>query len=79
MHGVESSHISVACLNTLRTAFVAAVWSARVPLAHSEDVLNLLDGPDGRDPVFVVVWTWFRMIRRYPAYHAGETGRIYRM
>ena len=55
LHGVESSHVSDASLNSLRTAFVAAAWSTRMPLAHPGAVLSLLDGPDGCDPAYFVV------------------------
>ena len=64
LHGVESSHVSDANLNSLRTAFVAAAWSARMPLAHPGAVLSLLDGPDGCNPAYFVVWTRFRLLRR---------------
>ena len=45
LHGAESSHVSDTNLNSLRTAFVAAAWSSRMPLAHPGAVLSLLDGP----------------------------------
>ena len=75
LHGVESSHISDANLNSLRTAFVAAAWSARMPGA----VLCLLDGQDGCDPAYFVVWTQFLLIRGYLAYRPGESVRVFRM
>ena len=46
-------------------AFVSAVWSKRMPLAHVGAVLSLLDGPPGCDPGFFVVWCRFRLLRRY--------------
>ena len=79
LHGVESSHISEANISSIRTAFVAAVWSSRMPLSHPGAVLSLLDGPDGCDPAFFVVWARFRLLRRYLAYRLGEMQRIYRM
>ena len=79
LHGVESSHVSDANLNSLRTAFVGAAWSSRMPLAHPGAVLSLLDGPDGCDPAYFVVWSRFRMLRRYIAYRPSEAERIYRM
>ena len=79
LRGVESSHVSDANLNSLRTAFVSAAWSARMPLAHPGAVLSLLDGPDGCDLAYVVVWFRFRLLRRYLAFRPGETVRIYRM
>ena len=41
LHGVESSRISDANLDILRTAFVAAAWSARALLAHPGAALSL--------------------------------------
>ena len=62
-------HISRANLNPLRTAFVAACWSTRMPLlAHPGAVLSLLDGPDGCDPAYFVGWTQFQLMRGYLAY-----------
>ena len=46
-----------------------AVWSRRHPLANAGAVLSLLDGPDGCDAGYCVVWFPFRM----------EVGRIYRL
>ena len=79
LHGVESSHVSDANHSPLGTAFIAAAWSARMPLAHHGAVLSLLDWQDGCDPAYFVVWIRFRMIRRYLQYRPGETVRIYRM
>ena len=50
-----------------------------MPLAHPGAVLSLLDGPDGCDPAYFLVWTRFRRIRQYLAYHPGESVRIYHM
>ena len=49
-----------------------------MPLANAPAVLNLLDGPVGVDPAFHIVWSWFRMMRRYLAYDPDEP-RIFRM
>ena len=79
MHGVDSSRISDANLNSLLTAFVAACFSTRVPLAHPGAVSSLSDGPDGCDPAYFVVWTQFLLIRGYLAYRHGKSVRIFRM
>ena len=42
-------------------------------------VLNLLDGPVDVDTVFHIVWSRFRVIRRYLAYCPEEEPRIFRM
>ena len=54
-------------------------WSTKMPLANSYAVLNLLDGPVDVDPAFYVVWSRFRMMRRYLAYCPEEEPRIFRM
>ena len=50
-----------------------------MPLANTPAVLNLLDGPVDVDPAFYVVWSRFRMMRRYLAYCPEEEPRIFRM
>ena len=66
-------------------AIVRAVWSSKMPLANTPAVLNLLDGPVGVDPAFHIVWSRFRMMRRYlsycpeEAYCPEEESRIFRM
>ena len=40
---------------------------------------NLLDGPVGVDPAFHIIWSRFRMMRRYLAYCPDEEPRIFRM
>ena len=52
LHAVEGARISSLLLHRLRTAFVSAVWSRKMPLAHVGAVLTLLDGPSGCDPGF---------------------------
>ena len=49
------------------------------PLANAPAILNLLDGPVGVDPAFHIVWSRFRMMRRYLAYGPEEEPRIFRM
>ena len=77
LHAVEGARISSLLLHRLRTAFVSAVWSRKMPLAHVGAVLTLLDGPSGCDPGFFVVWSRFRLLRRYLAYRPMEVPRIY--
>ena len=48
-------------------------------LVNAPALLNLLDGPVGVDPAFHIVWSRFRMMRRFPAYCPGEEPRIFRM
>ena len=56
-----------------------SVWSSRMPLANAPAILNLLDGPVDVDPAYHVVWSRFRMMRRYLAYCPEEKPRIFRM
>ena len=63
----------------LGLAIVRAVWSSKKPLANAPDILNLLDGLVGVDPAFHIVWSRFRMMRRYLAYCPDEEPRIFRM
>ena len=77
LHAVEGARISSLLLRRLRSAFVSAVWSRKMPLAHVGAVLTLLDGPSGCDPGFYVVWSRFRLLRRYLAYRPMEVPRIY--
>ena len=60
-------------------ATVRAVWSTKMPLADTPALLNLLDGPVVVDPAFHIIWSRFRMMRRYPAYCPEEEPRIFRM
>ena len=48
-------------------------------LAGTPAILNLLDGLVDVDPAFYVVWSRFRMMRRYLAYCPEEEPRIFRM
>ena len=65
-------------------AFVAccilgAVWSRRQPLASAGAVLSMLDGPQGCDLAYCVVWFRFCMMRRYLAYRPAEIDRVDRL
>ena len=48
-------------------------------MSHSGTVLSLLDGPEGVDPGFCVVWFRFRLMRRYLAYRPDEFAGIGRL
>ena len=50
LHAVEASHVSASSVIGLRAAIVRSVWSSRMPLADTPDVLSLPDGPVGVDP-----------------------------
>ena len=50
-----------------------------MPLANAPAILNLLDGPVGIDLAFHIIWSRFRMMRRYLAYCPDEEPRIFRM
>ena len=60
LHAVEASYVPFSSLGAFR-----AVWSSKMPLASTPAILNLLVGPVGVDPAFHIVWTRFRMMRRY--------------
>ena len=65
LHAAEASYVS------------CAVWSTQMPLANVPAILNLLDGPVGVDPAYHVVWSRFRMMRRYLACCPEEGPRIF--
>ena len=67
LHAAEASYVSSSSLSAFRAAIVRAVWSSKMPLANAPAILNLLDGPVGVDPAFHIVWSRFRMLRRYLA------------
>ena len=50
-----------------------------MPLADTPAIFNLLDGPFDVDPAFHVIWSRFRMMRRYLAYCPEEEPWIFRM
>ena len=56
---------------------MAAAWSARMALAHPSAVLIPLDGLDGTNPAFLVVWSRFPTVRRYLAQKPGENVQTY--
>ena len=51
----------------------------RCLLQNAPAILNLLDGPVGGDHAFHIVWSRFRMMRRFLAYCPEEEPRIFRM
>ena len=79
LHAAEASYVSSSSISAFRAAIVRAVWSSKMPLANAPAILNLLDGPVDVDPAFYVVWSRFRMMRRYLAYCPEEEPRIFRM
>ena len=79
LHAAEASYVSSSSISAFRAAIVRSVWSTRMPLANTLAILNLLDGPVDVDPAFYVVWSRFRMMRRYLAYCPEEEPRIFRM
>ena len=66
LHAAEASCVS-SSIGAFRADIVRSVWSTRMPLANTPAILNLLDGPVDVDPAFYVVWSRFRMMRRYLA------------
>ena len=79
LHGIEASLLASDSLRKLRSVIHKVVWSRRQPLASVGAVLGRLDGPTGCDPAFCVVWSWFRLLRRYLALWPAEVGRVYRL
>ena len=66
-------------LQKLRSAFVSAVWSKKMPLAHVGAVLTLMNGHPGCDPGFFIICCRFRLLRRYLTYRPMEAPRIYHL
>ena len=79
LHGIEASLLSQSSYLRLRAAFVRACWSSKMSMSHSGTVLSLLEGPEGVDPGFCIVWFRFRLMRRYLAYRPDESARIGRL
>ena len=79
LHAAEASYVSSSSISAFRAAIVRAVWSSKMPLANAPAILNLLDGPVDVDSAFYVVWSRFRMMRRYLAYCPEEKPGIFRM
>ena len=79
LHAAEASYVSSSPISAFGAAIVRAVWSSEMPLANAPANLNLLDGPVGIDPAFHIVWTRFRMMRRYLACCPEEEPCTFRM
>ena len=79
LHAAEASYVSSSSISAFRAAVVRSVWSTKMPLANTPSILNLLDGPVDVDPAFYVIWSRFRMMRRYFAYCLEEEPRIFRI
>ena len=79
LHAAEASYVSSSSISAFRAAIVRAVWSSKMPLANAPALLNLLDGLVGVDLPLHIVWSRFRMMRRFLAYCPDEESRIFRM
>ena len=79
LQAAEASYVSSSAISAFRAAIVRAVWSSKMPLANAPAILNLLDGPVGLDPAFSIVWSRFRMMRRFLAYCFEEEPGIFWM
>ena len=79
LHAAEASYVSSSSISAFRAAIVQSVWSSKMPLANTPAILSLLDGPVDVDPAFYIVWSRFRMMRRFLAYCPEEEFRIFRM
>ena len=77
LHAAEASYVSSSSFSAFRAAIVRAVWSSKMLLANAPALLSLLDGPVGVDPAFHIIWSRFRMMRRYLAYCPDEEPRIF--
>ena len=73
----EASCVSSSSISAFRAAIVRAAWSSKMPLANAPAIFNLLDGLVKVDPAFHIVWSRFRMMRRFLAYCQGP--RVFRM
>ena len=80
LHAAEVSCVSSSSISAFRAAIVRAVLASKMPLANAPAILNLLDGLVDVDPAFYVVWSRFRMMRRFflPIV-LEEEPRIFRM
>ena len=76
MHVVDALYVSASLLSAFRAAIVGSVWSCEMPVPNTPVILNLLDGHVGVDPAFHIVWTRFRLIRRYLAHRPLEVSGI---
>ena len=79
LHAAEASYVSSSSISSFRAAIIRAVWSTKMPFVNAPALLNLLDGPVDVDPAFHVIWSRFRMMRRFLAYCPEEEPRIFRM
>ena len=77
LHAAEASYVSSSSISAFRSSIVRSVWSSKMPLANAPAILSLL--PVDVDPAFYIVWSRFRMVRRYLAYCPEEEPRIFRM
>ena len=55
LHAAEASYVSPpSAISAFRAAIVRAVWSSKMPRANAPAILNLVDGPVGIDPAFLL-------------------------
>ena len=79
LHGMEASLLFHSSYLRLKAAFVRACGSSKMGMDNSGSVLSMLDGSEGVDPGFCIVWFRFRLMRRYLAYRPDESARISRL
>ena len=77
LHAAEASYVSSSSISAFRTAVVRAVWSSKCLLTMP--LPFLIFSMEGVDPAFHIVWSGFRMMRRFLAYCPEEETRIFRM
>ena len=65
LDGIEASFSVDSSMRKLGSSVFRTVWSRRQPSANVGAVLSLLDGPQGCDPAYCVLWYRFRLIWRY--------------
>ena len=79
LHAAEASYVSSLSISALGLPLFERFGPSKMPLADAPAILNLLDGPVGVDPAFHIIWSRFRLMRRYLSYCPEEEPRIFRM
>ena len=75
LHVAEAFYVSSSSINAIGAVIVRSVWSTRMPLACTPAILNVLNGIVDVDPAkknvwsrfCMIVWSRFRVMRRYLA------------
>ena len=57
LHGCEGAAISVSALSAFRAAVARAVWTEKLPMTNTLELLSLLDGPWESDSAFFIFWS----------------------